>query len=90
MRRPAASTISISGCWRASHTGGVAVGVHRITFMPFCAASATFFSSQSNWYLPSSGSMKAHANSPMWTYSMPSLRMLAMSRAHWLSGHASG
>src|ERR1035441_7249619 len=47
-----------------------AAGVHRITFMPFCAASATFFSSQSNWNLPSSGSRKAQANSPMWTYSM--------------------
>ena len=34
-----------------SHTGGVALGVQRITLSPFFAASSTFCSSQSNWKL---------------------------------------
>src|SRR5438477_12158817 len=53
------------GCLRVSHTGGVALGVQRMTLSPFFAASSTFCSSHSKRKRPSSGSMKAHANSPI-------------------------
>ncbi|HEV2762120.1 MAG TPA: hypothetical protein VGV38_03920 [Pyrinomonadaceae bacterium] len=47
-------------------------------------------SSQAKSKRPSSGSMKAHANSPMWTNSNPIRDMFAKSRSHCRSGQCSG
>ena len=72
-------------CCRLSFTHG-----HSTTFRPWLAQSCTTLSSQSRSNRPSSGSMKAQANSPMCTNSRPIFLMFAMSLAHWSSGQASG
>ena len=74
--------IKISGYLRLSHTGGVAVEVHIMTFKSYLAAKATALSNQAKSYFPSSGSNCAQANSAKWVNSKPKSCICLKSLSH--------
>ena len=89
-RRPSASTGSISGCARCSHTGGAALGVARSTPIPASCSRSRTRSSQPKSNTPSAGSSSPQEKMPTLTSVTPASRMSAMSSAQTSSGHCSG
>lgn len=79
-----------SGCIRVSHTGGAAVGVARLTLMPFSCSRSMTSSSQPNSYLPGSGSSEAQAKTPRETMLTPASRMSRTSSRQTEGSHCSG
>ena len=74
----------------ASHGGGEAVAVPRLTRMPFSCSSSTIASRFLKSYSPGRGSISDQPNTLIATRVIPASRMSATSSAHTSAGHCSG
>ena len=81
-RTPSRRALSTSGYLSVSQAGGVAVGVPKMTFIPFASARSKNSSQKAKVNWPSWGSTKLQANSAMRMVVMPWASILSKSLSH--------